>query len=731
MTMRDVILGTASYMAPEQAKGRPVDRRVDIWACGCVLYEILTGVRAFESEDATETIAAVVSKEPDWTALPASTPMSIRRLLRRMLVKDPKHRIDSAAVVRLELAEAAAALKSGTPAADAVSEAGARRWWSLQSLAAASLVAGLAGALATWAAMPGPATPAVAPLTRYSLTLPTALALSYGAPDIALSPDATHLAFTLGLQSQLMIRAFDQLEAIPVAGITGARAPFFSPDGRWVAYFDQGGELRKVSVDGGRPITVCKVDGASRGASWGDDNVIVFATSNSRGLLSVSAAGGEPSMVAAVNAGEGGYQFPSVLPDGHGIVFTVMPDVGIGDAPYVLHLDRSGQRSTLLRDAKQAAYLAGGYLTYVSAQSLWAIRFSPTTRQVSGAPVRVVDDVDLEGPRNALNVAVSRRGTLAYVRGLGDQERSLAWISRAGVETAIAAPPRDYRQPRLSPDDTRVVAVVPDWENDNSDLWTWDLSQDAADQTLRPFTFGPGFESYPVWAPDGRIVYNASPEGVSNIHRRTGDLTGAEERLTRSPNAQRPTAVSADRHHLIFEERTPNADWNLMQLALDGASTPEPLLTTPYDERNAVLSPDGRWMAYDSNESGQEEVYVRPFPDVKREVYQVSLNGGRSPAWSHKAGELFFVNGSTLHAAAVTLAPTFRHGRPVALFDRPSVLWDARGQTTRGAGYRMYDVSKDGQRFLVAKIGADNSAMTRRGIVVVHNWFENQATLPR
>jgi serine/threonine-protein kinase len=266
------------------------------------------------------------------------------------------------------------------------------------------------------------------------LTLPTTLARSYGAPDIALSPDATHLAYTLGLQSQLMIRAFDQLEAIPVAGITGARAPFFSPDGRWMAYFDQGGELRKVSIDGGRPITVCKVDGASRGASWGDDNVIVFATSNSRGLLSVSAAGGEPSMMAAVNAGEGGYQFPSVLPDGHGIVFTVMPDVGIGDAPYVLHLDRSGQRSTLLRDAKQAAYLAG-HLTYVAAQSLWAIRFSPTTRQVSGAPIRVVDDVDLEGPRNALNVAVSRN-TLAYVRGLGDQERSLAWISRSGVENS-------------------------------------------------------------------------------------------------------------------------------------------------------------------------------------------------------------------------------------------------------------------------------------------------------
>lgn len=244
---------------------------------------------------------------------------------------------------------------------------------------------------------------------------------------------------------------------------------------------------------------------------------------------------------------------------------------------------------------------------------------------------------------------------------------------------------------------------------------------------MRRFTFDPRNESYPVWSPDGRIIYNSYREGVQNIYRKAEHPIGAEERLTRSPVTQRPTAVSADRRHLIFEEST-----NLMHLALDGASTPEVLVGTPSDEGNAVLSPDGRWMAYDSNESGQEEVYVRPFPNVNREVFQVSSNGGRSPAWSPPSSELFFVNGSTLHAVTVTLAPAFRHGRPVALFDRPSVLWDARGQTTRGGGYRMYDVSKDGQRFLVAKIGsADDSATTRRGIVVVHNWFENQATLPR
>ena len=269
--------------------------------------------------------------------------------------------------------------------------------------------------------------------------------------DIALSPEATHLAYTVGLQSQLMIRALDQLEAVPVAGITGARAPFFSPDGRWVGYFDQGGELRKVSIDGGRPIAICKVNGTSRGASWGSDDVIVFATSNSGGLLSVPAVGGEPTMLASVNAGEGRYQFPSVLPDGQGIVFTAVPD---GGAPPSCRISiAAGSGRPLIRDATQGGYVEGGYLTYASAQSLWAIRFSLATRQVSGAPVRIVEDTAVVFGNMGANVALSRHGTLATRVPPVCPERTLAWISRSGVETPIAAPARPYHIPRLSPDE--------------------------------------------------------------------------------------------------------------------------------------------------------------------------------------------------------------------------------------------------------------------------------------
>ena len=721
MTMRGVILGTAAYMAPEQAKGRPVDRRADIWAFGCVLYEMLTGRRPFEGEDITETIAAVVSKEPDWTALPAATPPSIRRFLQRLLVKNPKQRIDSAAVVRLELHEVEAALKSGATEIDA-SGSGARQRWRTPAMAATGLLAAAGAALATWASIPRPAPRVVAPVTRFVLPLPASqpLAQSFNAADIALSPDATHLAYTVGLQSQLMLRALDQLDGAPLEGITGARAPFFSPDGAWVGYFDQSGELRRVSIDGGRPIAICKVDGTSRGASWGADDVIVFATSNSRGLLSVPAAGGEPTMLAGVNAGERAYFFPSVLPGDQGVIYTVVSDSAEG--PAVAMLDRDGGRTPLLRAASQAQFIADGYLTYASDESIWTVRFSPASRQLSGPPVRVADvDTSLVQPGVGANVTVSRRGTFAYVQTPAVQARTLAWIARSGSETAIAAPVGHYETPRLSREGASLALVAED--KGNYDIFTWNLSQDSPAQTLMRLTFAETADTYPVWLGSNHLINSgARPQ---NIFRRRADRGGGEERLTQAPTNQRALAVSPDDRQLIFEENTTDNAWNLMRLTLDGVSTPQPLLRTRFDERNAALSPDGRWMAYESNETGQTQIFVRPFPNVNDAVFRISQDGGRSPVWSPAGGELFFVNGTTMYSVGVQLAPAFRYESPKALFDAPDTLFDAR-QTLIGGAYRMYDVSKDGQRFLVVKVGrADDPSKTRQSLVVVHNWFEN------
>jgi serine/threonine protein kinase len=723
MTMRGVILGTAAYMSPEQAKGRPVDRRADLWGCGCVLYEMLTGRRAFEGEDTTETIAAVVTKEPDWTALPPATPASIRRLLQRLLAKNPKQRLDSAVAVRLELADAAPP-EPRDP--DGASPARPSRRSMAVTAATVGVLTAAAASLATWSAVARPAsTPS--PVTRFEITLPAThpLAISFNARDIALSPDGTHLAYTAGLQSQLVVRALDQLESVPLQGITGARAPFFSPDGRWIGYFDQGGEMRRVAVDGGRPTTMAKVDGTSRGASWDSDDVIVFATSNSRGLMTVPASGGEPSRLTAVAADELDHYYPAVLPQDRGVLYTRRPADG---PPSVMLRDPDGVSHLLLRDASQAEFVDGGFLVYASAETMWGTRFSPEARQVTGAPFRLFEDaVGLAQTAIAANAAVSARGTIAYARPPRVAERSLAWMGRTGVETAIPVTIRTYHSPRLSRDGRQLAVVIED--GDNWDLWTWDLTGAAA-QTLRRLTFEPLTDAYPVWAAGGGILHGSMRGQWQDIYRRRPDRSGLEERLTTGPSNKRPLAVSPDGRTLVFEENSIDAAWNLMRLVLDGASSPEPLLRSRYDERNADLSPDGRWIAYESNETGQIEIYVRPFPNVNDAVFQVSAGGGRTPAWSPAGGELFYVNGSGLYAVPVTLTPAVAYGSPVLLFEAPSVIFDAR-PVRNGAAHRMYDVARDGQRFVVVRAAGGEHVATRHSLVVVQHVFEHFATLTR
>ncbi len=322
------------------------------------------------------------------------------------------------------------------------------------------------------------------------------------------------------------------------------------------------------------------------------------------------------------------------------------------------------------------------------------------------------------------NLAVSRRGTLAYVRTPIVHERSLAWISRSGSEAPTAVPVGRYVIPRMSRDGTQIAVVAED--NGNHDIYTWDLSRDSPNQTLMRLTFAPSSDTYPVWSRDGRIIHGSLRQGWQNLYRRSADRGGTEERLTEAPANQRPLARSPDDRQLIFEENTTDTAWNLMRLTLDGTATAEPLLRTKFDERNAALSPDGQWMAYESNETGPTEVFVRPFPNVTDAVFRISQTGGRSPVWSPAGGELFFVNGTTLDSVGVQFAPRFRYGSPVALFDSPSTFFD--GRQANGSAYRMFDVSQDGQRFLVLKnAGAVDSAATRLSIVVVHNWFENAA----
>jgi len=735
MTRMGIILGTAAYMSPEQAKGRPADKRSDVWAFGVVLYEMVSGRRAFDADDISSTLAFVITKDPDWTALPPATPAPIRRLLRRCLEKDLKRRLPDIAVARLEIDEALT-----TPSDDAVGASGPAvsapraAWRRVIPIAAVALLTAAAASLATWGVMRSARTSS-APLSRFAIALPAAqpLALSINDRDVAISADGTLLAYTAGDQAQLMVRTLDQLEAVPLAGVTNARAPFLSPNGRWIAFFDRldegvgtgpvrRGALRRVSLSGGPSVVLSQVAGASRGASWGPDDSIVFATSDtSTGLLRVAASGGETTALTTPDAaqGERDHYFPSMLPGARGVLFTIVKGE---KEQQVAVLDlQTNRRKTLIRSGSQAEYVETGHLIYADAGTLWVVRFDLARLELIGDAVPVVDHVMTLG--QAANFSVSEHGTLVYAPMDRGESRLLVWVDRQGHEEAIAAPPHAYVVPRLSPDGTRAVVS-------SNGLWTWDFSR----RTLTRLTFGPT-GNFSVWMPDGRrIIFTRARSAAGdapNLYRGSVDGTGNEERLTIGDRQDRAVAISPDGKRLVFEEQTPAGTQDLMLLALDGASTPpgpgvpriRPLLQTPFDQRNAAISPDGRWMAYESTESARTQIYVRPFPNVIDAHYQISTDGGRTPLWSTDGRELFFVNGSALMAVAVQLTPTFSAGNPTTLFEGPSILLD--GRSIGSMTGRTYDVARDGRFLMIKKnAGSSEGKAPAASMIVVQNWFE-------
>jgi Tol biopolymer transport system component len=742
-TAAGLILGTAAYMSPEQARGRPVDRRADVWAFGAVLYEILTGRRAFDADDTSDTLALVLTRDPDWALLPASTPAAIRRLVRRCLEKDAKRRLPDIAVARLEIDEALATPIGDSAVIEARHAVGPHRGWRWMLPFGAGV---LVSAVAVWSAMRGEPTPRALPVVRFGITLPPdgQLALSFNDRDLAVGANGTHLVYTAGGESQLMVRALDRLDPVPLAGVTNARAPFVSADARWVGFFDRldeglttgpmlGGALKRVPIGGGPPTVIARVSGGSRGASWGQDDSIVFATSDrTTGLLRVAARGGEPEVLTRpdANKGERDHHFPSLLPDGRGVVFTI-----VGEANRrVAALDvKTGEWKTVLRSGSQAAYVETGHLVYVDGGALWAVRFDLATLETVGDSVPVLERVTWSNA--AANVVLSREGTLVYAPSGGAGEvRSLVWVDRRGDESPIGAPPRSYLLPRLSPDGTRVAVSINDGRGVG--FWIWDFAL----QKLTPLQSGsePG-GAFSLWSPDSRYLIT----GARNLFRQAVDGTGGEEQLTSdaSPAAgqRRAVEISPDGTRLIYEQLGETASYDLMVLPLDGQSTPNgtgpdrassPLLHTPSDERNASIAPDGRWLAYESNKTGRFQIYVKPFPNVNDAEHQISTAGGRTPVFARNGRELFFVSGSALMVTPVQLTPSFRAGNSTALFDARSVVLDARLIANTG---RTYDVSRDATRFLMLKNDdAAAARMTGRpNMVVVQHWFQElTAKLP-
>jgi serine/threonine-protein kinase len=730
------VLGTPAYMSPEQARGQSLDRRTDIWSFGCVLYEMLTGRAPFAGDTISDTLAAILEREPDQTMLPADTPVPIRRLLRRCLEKDRKKRLDSAADARLEIEDAIA-----FPAAEMLARAATpSRRVSPASIAAVAGVTVIA-VLVAWMMRPAPTVPVLP--ARFAILPAPGVPLNVSGldRDLALSPDGRRLVYRAGgsntAGSPLMVRAIDRLDAQPVADVSAAYAPFFSPDNRWIGFFENT-DLKKVSIAGGPAITLCQFSGIPLGATWGDDNTITFATNAPRtGLWRVSADGGEPAILTTPDpaAHEGTYSFPSVLPLGRGVLFTIATASPADRSVAVLDL-KTGQRKTLIRGGSDAQYVETGHLIFAAAGALSAVRFDPARLEVLGDPVTVVDRVMMK-PTGAANYAVSRAGTLVYIgAGLSEMTapRALVWVDRKGHEEPTGAPPRAYGTPRLSPDGTRVAAEIYD---QSTDVWIWDFAR----ETLRRLTFDASGNGMSVWTPDSRqIIFESGRAGMPSVYKQAADGTGTVDRLSTSATPQWPTSITPDGAWLAGFDLLPRTVPNVVFLPLTPApvrpssdpapldqargrpgvsqSPVEPLAETRFNGAMADFSPNGRYLAYQSNESGRSEIHVRPFPRVDNGRWQVSTAGGTRPVWARSGRELFYLDASNaLTAVPVgTSEPTISIGSPAKVFDT---------KYAEPNPSRHFDVSADGQRFLMLKASATGDpTATPVSMVLVEHWFE-------
>ena len=701
-TMHGVILGTAAYMSPEQARGKSVNKATDIWAFGCVLYELLCGRPAFEGEDITEILAAVVKTEPDWSRLTESTPPSIRMLLRRCLRKDRRERFQDAADVRIEIEEALTA-----PAVHKVRNASIWRWAMLSGIACL-LVGSIVTGIVVWKTKPD-MTPQ--PVSRLAVELPPSdqlpleLSQVQGSRVLAISPDGSRIAFVAiheGKQ-QIYLRAMDSLESKAVPGTERAVSPFFSPDGKWLG-FSVGGKLTKVMADGGAPLVLCDAPNVT-GVTWGDNDTIVFARQfGNFGLSKVSAAGGDQEAITTRDPikEEESHRWPELLPGGKAVLFTQWSRDLEGVQIVVQRLDGS-ERRVLVRGGSDAHYLPTGHLVYARAGVLLAVPFDLSRLEVTGNPIPVAEGVSLS-PEGVAQFGISNTGSLVYVPGgLQGAGRKLVWLDRKGVEQPLSAPPRAYQTPRLSPDGLRLAVVI---QGANDDIWIYDIPR----QTFTRLTFE-GRNLNPLWTPDGkRIIFRASPVGGErlNLFWKLADGSGEAERLTVSDYSQVPSSLSPDGQVLIFNQLDPTTNYDLWVLPLTGDRKPRPFLQTPRNEWFSDLSPDGHWLAYASDESGQNEIYIRPFPTGGAK-WQISTEGGIRPSWTRN-GELVYPNGDKMMAVSIATQPTVSVGTPRLLFER------------HYEGALNYDVTADGQRFLMLKSSEQDQKATQ--IVVVQNWFE-------
>jgi eukaryotic-like serine/threonine-protein kinase len=741
-TQAGVLLGTAAYMSPEQARGKPADRRADSWAFGCVLFEMLSGKKAFGGETVSDTLASVIKESADLSALPAGISVRIRVLIQRCLQKDPRQRLQAIGDARIAIEEVlsgapdpvADALAPAPSAAVSVPRPGPLHFlpWALAGVLAAGLL------VALFALNAARQHPTLQPAELNLLIPPGQQLDTEGGLALALSPDGSRIAYVTRASStagaKLYVREMDKATAIPLDGTTGASNPFFSPDGQWIGFFADN-KVKKVSVRGGAPITLCDSN-ANRGAAWGEDGYIYFPREFTSPLSRVSAAGGAPELVTHLDSGRNQvtHRWPQLLPSGRAILFTASADNNNFEHSTieVAPLD-SGKPELLVANAAFGRYLPGGYLAYVSQGTLFVAPFDPDERKLAGTASPVLSGVFFDLTDGAAQVNFSSNGTVLYLSGNTQNENlNLVWMDRKGKATILLKDQSDCASPRLSPDGKRLL-----YQKETGSIWIYDMVRGTA----APLTLGPGGGTFPVWSADGQRIayshpYSSGTASGQRIYWRPANGTGDEEPLTPGRTlGQYPSSWSPDGNLLVFYELSEKNGacceiWDVETRPGAPPADPKPLVGQSVGKPfvNGIVSPDGRWLAYQSDESGSTQIYVAPFPGPGGR-WQISTAGGIEPRWSKSSHELFYLAGPdllSLNKPQLVAVPyyveqnTFEPGRPVVLFE---------GDFLTRIPYSSYDVASDGQHFVMFQDAGNNTQSVAVQPTVLLNWLDQMRRL--
>jgi Tol biopolymer transport system component len=721
-TQMGMVIGTAAYMSPEQAKGKPIDKRTDVWAFGAVLYEMLTGKKAFPGDDVSDTLATVLKSEPEWDELPSDTPRAILRLLHRCLAKDKKVRLREvgSAIVEIHDAEEEQPVDSRVSAAPEKSGVLFRPIVVLPAVIAVALLAGLSVWFMTQAVPE--------PVARFHIPLAAGQVFSAPfRPSVIISPDGLNVVYVAN--NSLWLRPIDQLEATEISGTDGASSPFFSFDGQSIGFWSSG-QLRKVAVTGGAPVTIAEVRDDPDGPVWGSDNMIRYG--HAGGIMQVSGASGVPETLVAIDEPEAAHG-PQMLPDGESLLFTLRSE-GPGtwnSSEVVVQSSVTGERVVLFT-GRDARYLSTGHIVYSLDNVLFAVPFDLDTHAVLGGPVPLVENVAQVGSTGgAAQFSISADGTLILIPTTDVVEEvggfRLVWLSSSGEQVLTAAPPRSYRRTRISPDGTRIAAQIVDQQTGNRDIWIWRIGQGP----LTRLTFSSGFDGNPIWTPDGeRVTFAANSDGTPGVYSKQSDGTGDVELLFEASPEEpvTPWAWTSDGRLVVTKSVNGQERLSGDIAVVDKDGTLQTLLDSDFSETQPALSPNERWLAYSSNESGRFEVYVQPFPNVDDGKWQISINGGGGPVWGPDGRSLYYRESvNRLMIADVSEGDSVSFGGIREYSESANVRLTTVQEIAGALGVRRpYDIHPDGDRMLVRVMGdgeLDGNAF--QGFVVTQNWFSD------